>query len=105
MLLNMFKYSVVTEDGEVLITYASWEEVQELCKFIGHGYVDIFSDHKCPDESTVTVPCLDDDMVESVHAKETLRKYLLQNPVTGMTFATIPGLGTIQEFVQIMPCM
>ena len=103
MLLNMFKYSVVTEDGEVLLAYVSWDEVLELCKFIGHQPIDVFSDHKCPDESTVTVPCLDDDVIESVHAKETIRKFLLQNPVVGMTFAQVPGLNTVSEFVQNIP--
>ena len=103
MLLNMFKYSVVTEDGEVLLAYVSWDEVLELCKFIDHQPIDVFSDHKCPDESTVTVPCLDDDVIESVHAKETIRKFLLQNPVVGMTFAQVPGLNTVSEFVQNIP--
>lgn len=95
-MFQLFHYSVITEDGVVLLAYAPWEDVQELLDFGDLEPIDIFCDHDEPDESLVTVNATL-ETINLIQFREKVRQILRENPPTATLF-TANGEGVTMQF-------
>lgn len=79
MVHDLFSYTVITQDGVVLLGYVPWPDVQDLCDLIEKEPLAFDVDHDEPWETVVTVPSLDAETIQMLHFRELVKRAFLEH--------------------------